>query len=894
MNVPARFLLVSGDPALRARCEAILSPRGIVLDSAEKTAGVPRDGVLVDCRTAEGASGIAAARGLAPGTPLIALVAAEHDGVAALESGADEVVAIAALESELAPAFARGAARASWSRALSQSEQQYRAMVENSFDGFELLDAAGRPVYVSPTIERMTGYTPEERLRQSTFELFDPEDAERARAVLERLVARPGGSALIEFRYRHKDGSWRWAHGAGINRLHDPAIRAIVVNYRDITARQLAEKALRRLAFGMSETGDALFRAVVQHLVEALGADFALVGELSSDRDRVATIATFGTGPVAAGDEFDLNGTPCETAMHRGLFSVARSVRQIYGGDAFLSQMGAEAYIGTPLFDAAGEPLGIMAVLSREPMRDTSAGEAMLQIFGARVGAELERRRAEKQLRASEARYRALLEEASDGIVVFDEDLAFSEANGSMCAMLGYTREEFLAMHADAIIAREDLIADPIPMELLKAGIVRRVERRFIKKDGGIVPVETKTKRLQDGRFLSVVRDMTERFALRERDEQLRQAQKIEAIGRLAGGVAHDFNNVLTAIMGYADLLMDDFREDDPRYRDLGEIKKAAERAAALTRQLLAFSRKQVLQPIILDVNEVVGNIDRLLRRLLGDEIEFTIDPGPSLGRVRADAGQLEQVLINLAVNARDAMPEGGRLFITTRNADITREEATARPPIEPGSYVLLTVADTGHGIDPTIRAHVFEPFFTTKPQGQGTGLGLATVYGVVKQSGGYIFLDSDPGKGTTFRIYLPQVGGAPGAPDIVLEQPMHEGRTVLIVEDEPAVRSLASGVLRRQGFRVLEAADADSAMRAMATDTAIDLLLTDIVMPGTRGDALAGQLRERRPTLKVVFMSGYVEEQVRSHAKENGIPFVQKPFAPTTLVQVVREALGS
>jgi PAS domain S-box-containing protein len=494
----------------------------------------------------------------------------------------------------------------------------------------------------------------------------------------------------------------------------------------------------------------------------------------------------------------------------------------------------------------------------------------------------------------NEVRYRTLLEEASDGILVFDEDGRFIEANPSLCTMLGFTREEVLGMRASDVIEPEDLAREPIAWDMLRAGVVRIIERRFVRKNGSIVPVEVKTCRVSGGGYLAIVRDITERRqaeealkALREREAQLRQAQKIEAIGRLAGGVAHDFNNVLTAIMGYADLLLDEFRPGDPRRQDLNEIKKAAERAAALTRQLLAFSRRQVLQPVLLELNEIVGGIDKLVRRLIGEEIDFVLDEAPDLGKVVADPGQIEQVLINLAVNARDAMPNGGRLTIRTRNVTLTEQDARRLPPVTPGDYVILQVADTGQGMPADVLPHIFEPFFTTKPQGKGSGLGLATVYGIVKQSDGFIFVDSAEGQGATFTIYLRRV-----------EEPQSSEETpsrlavVLLVEDEASVRALTAGALRRQGITVIEASDANAALKLVARQERIDLLLTDIVMPGGSGHELAQEVRRDRPDLKVVYMSGYADESVRHAASQEGTPVLQKPFTTHALVKIVNEAL--
>jgi CheY-like chemotaxis protein len=379
----------------------------------------------------------------------------------------------------------------------------------------------------------------------------------------------------------------------------------------------------------------------------------------------------------------------------------------------------------------------------------------------------------------------------------------------------------------------------------------------------------------------------------------LHLSQRLEAVGQLAGGVAHDFNNLLTAIMSYTQLLLDDTEPDDTRRDDLLEIKKAAERATSLTRQLLAFSRKQVLQPCVLDLNIVVADLEKMLRRLIGEHIALVTDCLPSLARVRADRGQLEQVLVNLAVNARDAMPNGGTLRIRTSNVELTQEHWLGHPDVEPrpGRYVLLSVTDTGIGMDRATQARIFEPFFTTKGPGKGTGLGLATVYGIVKQSGGYIWVYSEPDDGASFRIYLPAVqlpvdesteGGALGAAP-------HGSGTILLVEDESAVRALARRVLEQSGYLVLEAGDGLEAERvAAAHDGSIDLVLTDVVMPNLGGKALVERLRAARPGVNVLFISGYPEGEVeQSGFVGDGASYLEKPFSPQVLREAVRLAIS-
>jgi nitrogen-specific signal transduction histidine kinase len=392
--------------------------------------------------------------------------------------------------------------------------------------------------------------------------------------------------------------------------------------------------------------------------------------------------------------------------------------------------------------------------------------------------------------------------------------------------------------------------------------------------------------------FNVILEDITEHRLL---ENQLRQAQKMEAIGRLAGGVAHDFNNLLTAIFGYVDLLREDLPEGSSARQDTEEIRKAAERAAALTRQLLAFSRQQVLEAVIVNVNDLVEEFDKMLRRLIGEDVELRAALAPDLANVRADPGQLQQVLMNLVVNARDAMPTGGKLLIETANADLTEEYAELHQPVIPGAYVMLAVSDTGVGMDADTRARIFEPFFTTKEKGRGTGLGLSTVYGIVKQSGGYIWVYSEPGHGTTFKVYLPRVD-APAHP---VAQP-REARTlagtetILLAEDDEMLRPLAKGLLRKLGYIVLEAPSAEEALGAAAGhDGPIHLLVADVVMPGASGRELARRLAASRPETKVLYVSGYTDDAIVRHGLlDPGLAFLQKPFTPDTLARKVREVL--
>jgi len=393
---------------------------------------------------------------------------------------------------------------------------------------------------------------------------------------------------------------------------------------------------------------------------------------------------------------------------------------------------------------------------------------------------------------------------------------------------------------------------------------------------------------------LSVTSDITDRKRL---EDQLRQSHKMEAIGLLAGGIAHDFNNLLTAIGGYTELVLRTFDEGDERRQDLQEVANAGRRAAAMTRQLLAFSRRQILQSTVIEVNQMVMDVQRLLRRTIPENIDLDLEASPASNRVRADRGQLEQVVVNLAINAADAMPHGGQLRILTDTVDVDDVWARRHPPMPVGQYVRLTVSDTGAGMSPETQARIFEPFFTTKERGEGTGLGLATVYGIVKQSGGFIWVDSKPGRGTTFSVYLPSVQEEVGQPAsaATVDDTAGGSQTILLAEDDAAVRRLARNVLASQGYTVLDARDGEEALAiARQHSGAIDLLITDVVMPGLGGRDLAIRLATERPKVRVLYTSGYTENVMMRAGFEHGLLLLAKPFLPADLLIRVKQLLGT
>jgi PAS domain S-box-containing protein len=517
-----------------------------------------------------------------------------------------------------------------------------------------------------------------------------------------------------------------------------------------------------------------------------------------------------------------------------------------------------------------------------------------------------ERKQAEEALKESEERYRIAIEYSNDGVAI-NKGALYLYVNQKFLEIFGYKHSEeilgkplWITVHPDdrdrvMKFARERQKGMDVPS---------RYDFKGVRKDGDIVYIEVSaTKTIYRGEAVSLVylRDITERKLAEEKmtalQEQLNQAQRMEAIGRLAGGVAHDFNNILTVIKGYSQLSLSEVKEGDPLRENIDEIRKSSDRAADLTRQLLAFSRRQILETKVLDLNSLIMDLDKMLHRLIGEDIELITLFADDLGRVETDPGWVEQIVMNLVVNARDAMPNGGKLTIETANMELDEYYARAHVDVTPGHYVMLSVSDTGVGMTPEVRQQVFEPFFTTKEKGKGTGLGLSTVYGIVKQSGGNIWVYSEPGKGTTFKIYLPRVDEPlEELKERVVKEELPRGsETILLVEDEEVVRKLAVRILKRQGYTVLEALDVEDALKTCEErKQPIHLILTDVVMPGMSGRQLFDRCWQVRQDLRVLYMSGYTDNAIVHHGVlKKGTNYLQKPFTVDGLARKVREVLS-
>ncbi len=528
---------------------------------------------------------------------------------------------------------------------------------------------------------------------------------------------------------------------------------------------------------------------------------------------------------------------------------------------------------------------------------------ATLHGLGNQVGVALDRARLLTQLegrvRLSEEKYHHLMESAGDAILIHDLDLKILEANHQAEILFGRPRSELVGRSPVEFIAQDQRgMEQGWRAKLLKEGSLRIHEVCHERPGGEQVWCDVSATLVTVGEELlafAIVRDVTERNRL---EQQFHQAQKMEAIGRLAGGVAHDFNNLLTVISGYANFLKEGVKQDPRLVSHVHEIEKASDRATTLVRQLLAFSRKQIVRPKVLDLNGVVSDMENMLRRLIGEDVKLVTSLAPDLWSVETDPAQIDQIIMNLAVNARDAMPDGGSLTVETVNVEIGEEVSRLHLGKTPGPHVLLAVSDTGTGMDERTQAHMFEPFFTTKEEGKGTGLGLATVYGIVKQNRGSIFVYSEPGHGTTFKVYLPRAKGAAMPVAAASASPTVQGgsETVLVVEDNPQVRAFLCGALQAHGYRVLEAGRPSVAVALCEREAGgIDFMVTDVVMPEMSGHRLAQRLKTLCPKMKVLYVSGYTDDAIVRHGVlEPGLHFLQKPFSSEALAHRVREVLDA
>jgi PAS domain S-box-containing protein len=753
------------------------------------------------------------------------------------------------------------ARRVHWLQSMSLSHAQYKSIVESITDLVIILDPDGTIRYANPALRSMLGFSPEELLGSRVQMLLHPDDAECVKQFFSSRIREGYEIGSIAFRVIHKDRSSRWVESLGVNRLADPEVSGVLVVMRDITERKQVEAELR--------SNERQLEAIVQAVND-------IVFEFDEDGQYLN---------VFAADEAKL-ARPSKELLGRTIAEVLGAERARPFVDAIrrVLHTGMAERFEYTLAVQDGER-HFFTRLHRVPGLDGARDSVCMAISDI-----TDRKKAEASLARSEAQYRNLIEHAPLGIFRAMGDGRLIGANPALISLLGCGGRECLG----SVNLIRDVYVDPT--QFLHPGS-ETDEIQWKKPDGSRIWVRVHLRSEWDpisgAEVIGLVEDVT---IERNLEAQFLQAQKMEAVGRLAGGVAHDFNNLLTGILSYSDMLIEDLPADDARRADLEQIRRAGTRARELTQQLLAFSRRQVLQVTLLDINEVVRSTQQLLRRVIGEDIAVNIVTTDQPAVVRADPGQIEQIILNLAVNARDAMPAGGLLTLETAHVDLDEKFANRHDGVPPGAYVMLSVSDNGGGIAPEVLEHLFEPFFTTKGPGKGTGLGLASVYGIVKQSGGSIWPYSEPGRGTTFKIFLPRVEGSSSAREEASHSPSHEGgrETILVAEDESGVRDVAARVLSKRGYRLLLAEDGPAALQlARNTSERIELLLSDLVMPGMKGGELARVLRNERPGLRVLFMSGYTDDAVvRQGVLEEGVPYLQKPFSAATLTAKVREVL--
>jgi two-component system cell cycle sensor histidine kinase/response regulator CckA len=754
-------------------------------------------------------------------------------------------------------------------QALLESEKRLRFALEGANEGLWDWRIDTGDVYFSAAAEIMLGYEPGEMERRAggTWDQsLHPDDMPAVQRAIDEHVSGNTSAYEAEYRCRTKQGGWKWILGRGkvVERNPDGSPLRMTGIHIDITERKQAEETKARLIAILDATPD--FVAISDANFTTIYMNSAGRRMLGIGEDENLTGRWIGrTYPERIRNLIFDEAIP--TAKRDGFWR---------GESAFLSADGRE-HPATQV---------VLAHRNRSGVIDS---------FSTVIRDDTERLRAEAATRESEERHRLLFEENPIPLLVIDaETLMFLSVNAAAVRQYGYSREEFTRMSITDMRPEED---GPLALARAAAPPEVRGQRsgpyRHRRKDGSTVIVDVVSRDFVfAGRHARLVLaiDVTEQ---RHLEDQLRQSQKIEAVGQLAGGIAHDFNNLLTIIKGNVELALHQLPGGVPLRNDLEQIAQAASRAALLTRQLLAFSRKQVLTPAVLDLNEVVADAERMLRRVIGEDIAFNTQLAPAVSRVTADRGQLEQVLVNLVVNARDAMPSGGVLTVATADVSLSASEAATRG-ILPGAYVTIRVRDTGVGMDEATRSRIFEPFFTTKPVGRGTGLGLAMVYGVVHQSGGFVSVDSAPGAGSTFTVFLPRTALIQPTGHTPVSTPIVRGsETILLVEDEDEVRAVARRVLSEAGYTVLEAANAAEAIDVFdRAPQSISMLVSDVVMPGLNGHELSQILRHRAPQLPTLFVSGYSFDARGDLAELDDSSFLPKPYDPAELARRVRGML--
>lgn len=801
--------------------------------------------------------------------------------------------------------------------ALQDSEKRYRRLFESAKDGILILDAeTGEVVDVNPFMTQLLGYPYEMFCGKHIWEIGPFKDIAASKDAFQTLQnneyiryenlplqTRDGKNVAVEF----------------VSNIYQvDHTKVIQCNIRDITERKRAEErirkafqleaALRRIDTQILEGADSreVLRAACDAIVE-MGYRMCWIGQ--PDRDRIVRLVASGGLPAGYPESADIGWDdsteergPTGIAIQTGQPCVIQSIREspLFGpwrgnaiGHEYLSMT------AIPLKSGEGEMIGVLSVYSE---REGAFGEEeikRLEMFAQHCSIAVVSARRTETLRDANQRLALHVDRMPLAYIVWDSEFRVAEWNPAAERIFGWKADEAVGRHGLELIVPAEA-RSPVDHEwskLFEGDEPGHSVNANVRKDGKIITCEWFSSLLRDAAgnvsgVLSMVNDMTEKAEL---TRQLYGAQRMEAVGTLAGGIAHDFNNALTGIIGFGEILRNRVAGDELALHDLDEILRCAERAATLTRQLLTFARRQVIEPVNMSLNTLVADLMKLIGKVVGEHIEVTTSLGTNVPTIHADRGQIEQVVMNLCVNARDAMAEGGQLVVATKNVDLEEEYVRQHSYMRTGKYALLTVSDTGVGMDETTRERVFEPFFTTKGSDEGTGLGLAVVYGIVKQHGGFIHLYSEPGNGTVFNVYFPAIEAQPDAvPEKSTEEIVRGGEeTILVVEDEETIRFFIEQALKVLGYKVLVARNGEEAIEISRENKEIALAVLDVVMPRKGGREAYEDMHKQDPRLKVLFMSGYSADAIHDSFVVNAdVPFLQKPFGPTILARKVREVL--
>jgi PAS domain S-box-containing protein len=795
--------------------------------------------------------------------------------------------------------------RATAARAQRRAEERFQRIFENAIEGIFQSTVDGRYVTANPALARMYGYSSPAELIANVRQIGETLYVSPGRREeFKRLIESAGVVEGFESEIFKKDGARIWISENARAVLDESGkITSYEGTVEDISDRKRSEterQAITEIVHASSVTDNLsdLLRRVHHALQGVLSADNCFVA-LYEPSTGVFNFPFF-IDQVQPAPPPQMVWRSCAAYVYRAARPMLIPPNVFY---ELVANEEVEAcinppksWLGVPLRATAGT-IGVLAVQNYERENVyTQRDLEFLSSVGDQIAFALERKRADGRIRESEARLRVLIEQLPAVLWTVDKDLRFTSALGAGLARLGLRPNQIVGLTLQDYLETSD--PTYVPVAAHRRAVAGEPVTFHVEWKNGSYACHVEPLRGANGESLGAIcmaLDITDR---KELEERFRQAQKMEAVGRLAGGIAHDFNNLLMVIQGYADLLADRLPAGDPARRNAEQIQMASQRAASLTQQLLAFSRKQILAPKVLNVHTVVADMEKILRRLIGEDIQLETNSEKDLGLVKADRSQIEQVILNLAVNARDAMPNGGRLTIETANVELDSSFTRAPQVLAPGNYVMLAVTDNGTGMDADTQAHIFEPFFTTKEKGKGTGLGLATVYGIVKQSGGYVWVYSEPGHGATFKVYLPRIEDEDSPlvrePSEIRSLQRGSSEVVLLVEDEKGVRQLAREYLETSGYRVIEAEDGHTALELAAMHAGtIDVLLTDVVMPGIGGRELAERVAQIRPGIKILYMTGYTDRAIVHHGVlATDAVLLQKPFTLATLAAKLREIL--